>query len=440
MWCNSLILEGKVQKRVWISGTIISLILLLTVAGIVFLVKTDDETGARLQEPVRQVVVEVREIAPQAYTRWVEAYSTVMPFRRGTVSAQVTGPIAGLGPDTEPGITVQQGQELAKIEDTRYQLSLRKAEAALRKLQALLEIEQNENERRATTYRIAKQRLALARSEYERNVELLEKELIAKQTVERTETQMELFRSEFEKARSELQSRQARIQSIQADLAAARAEVDRIEEDLADTVIRAPFDGVIGERFIEIGDRVAVGQKLLTVLEISSVKVVARIPSEFIGRIQAGMRVNVAVRAYPETVFDGTVIHIHPEADPKNRTFALEIKVVNQGNAIILPGMFARVRIPVRAMDQALLVPRDALMEDDRGPYVYVVDESTQTAQRRDLVLDDLGPEEALVAEGLSPGESVVVRGQERLQEGTSVQWIPVQSASTPGDATVPPE
>jgi membrane fusion protein (multidrug efflux system) len=197
---------------------------------------------------------------------------------------------------------------------------------------------------------------------------------------------------------------------------------------------------VIGERFIEIGDRVAVGQKLLTVLEISSVKVVARIPSEFIGRIQPGMRVTAAVRAYPETVFDGTVIHVHPEADPKNRTFALEIKVVNQGNAIILPGMFARVRIPVMAMDQALLVPRDALMEDDRGPYVYVVDESTQTAQRRDLVLDDLGPEEALVAEGLSPGESVVVRGQERLQEGASVQWIPVQSASTPRDATVPPE
>jgi multidrug efflux pump subunit AcrA (membrane-fusion protein) len=414
------------------------LILLLTVAGILLLVKNEHESNARIQEPIRRAFVEVYEVMPHPYTRWVEAYSTVAPFRKGAVSAQVTGPIVMLAQNTEPGMPVQQGQELAKIEDTRYRLTLQKAKANLKKLQALLAIERNENERRTAIHRIAKQRLALAQSDYERNLELFQKEIIAKKTLENAENEMELRRSEFEKARSELQSRQARIQTIQADLSAGRAEVSRLQEDLTDTVVRAPFNGVIGERFVEIGDQVAPGQKLFTVLEISSVKVVARIPSEFIGHIQPGILVEVTTRAYPETVFNGTVIHVSPEADPRNRTFAVEVKVNNEMKPMILPGMFARARFPITSMDQALLVPRDALMEDDRGVYLYVVDHSTKTARRRDLVLGDLGPEQAVVIEGLTAAEIVVVRGQERLHDGAPVEWAGSASASPSGDSSRP--
>lgn len=419
------------QRRVWVSGGLLLFILLFTVAGIFLLVKKEDESKAHIQEPIRRVSVEVREVVPRAYTRWVEVYSTVTPFRKGTVSAQVTGPIVMLAPYTEPGMPVRYGQELAKIEDTRYRLTLQKAKANLKKLQALLTIERNENKRRTAVYRIAKQRLALAQADYERNRELFEKEIIAKKTLETAENQMELQRSEFEIARSKLQSREARIQTVEADLSAAEAEVDRLQEDLADTVVRSPFDGVIGDRFVELGDQVAPGHKLFTVLEISRVKVVARIPSEFISRIQAGIPVEVTTRAYPTTIFNGTVIHIYPEADPKNRTFAVEVKVNNQVKPMILPGMFARVRFPAVTLDQALSLPRDALMEDERGIYIYVVDHSTKTAHRRDLVLEDLGPEEAVVREGLSAGEMVVVHGQERLHNGVPIEWVGSAPVST---------
>ena len=428
------------QRRVWISGGLLFLILLFTVAGILLLVKNNDESKARIQEPIRRVSIEVREVIPRTYTRWVEAYSTVAPFRKGTVSAQVTGPIVMLAPNTEPGMPVRQGQELAKIKDTRYHLTLRKAKANLKKLQALLAIERNENERRTAIYQIAKQRLALAQADHERNHELFEREIIAKKTLETAQNEMELRRSEFEKARSELQSRQARIQTIEADMTAARVEVDRLREDLADTVLFAPFDGVIGERFVELGDQVAPGQKLFTVLEISSVKVVARIPSEYIGRIEAGISAEVTTRAYPKAVFIGTVIHVYPEADPKNRTFAVEVEVNNQVKPMILPGMFARVRFPVMTLEHALLVPRDALMEDDRGIYLYTVDHSTKTAHRRDLVLEYLGPEEAVVRKGISPGETIVVWGQERLRNGAPVEWVASSSSSASRDSTSPTE
>jgi membrane fusion protein (multidrug efflux system) len=414
------------------------LIVFLTAAGILFLVKNKRESKARIQEPIRRVSVDVREIVSRPYTRWVEAYSTVTPFRKGTVSAQVAGPIVRLAPRTEPGMSVREGQELAKIEDTRYRLTLQKAKASVKKLKALLAIERNENERRAALFQIAKQRLALAQADYERNLELFEKEIIAKKTLENAENDTELRRSEFEKARSELQSRRARIQTIEADLIAARAEVERLQEDLADTVVRAPFDGVIGDRFVEIGDQVAPGQKLFTVLEISWVKVVARIPSEFIGRIETGMSAEVTTRAYPDTIFSGTAIHVYPEADPKNRTFAVEVKVNNQLKPMIMPGMFARVRFPITRLDEVLLVPRDALLEDNRGNYVYVLDRSTKTARRRDLVIGDLRPEEAVVRKGLSAGETIVVRGQERLHDGAAIEWTASPSSSASGDSPSP--
>jgi multidrug efflux system membrane fusion protein len=423
------------HRRTLISGGLLFLILLLTVAGILLLAQSKQESTARIEEPIRRVFVDVREIVPRSYTRWVEAYSTVTPFRKGAVGAQVTGPIVTLASNAEPGMPVRQGGELAKIEDTRYRLTLQKAKANLKKLQALLAIERTENERRTAVFRIAKQRLALAQADYERNRELFEKEIIAKKTLETAENEMELRRTEFEKARSELQTRQSRIQTIEADLVAARAEVDRLQEDLADTVVRAPFDGVIGERFVEIGDQVAPGQKLFTVLEISWVKVLARIPSEFIGRIEAGMRVEVTTRAYPGTIFNGTVIHVYPEADPKNRTFAVEVKTNNQVKPMILPGMFARVRFPITALDQVILVPRDAILEDDRGTYLYVVDGSTRTVRRRNLVLEDLGPEDAVVKEGLSPGETIVVRGHERLHNGAPVEWAASPLNSSPRES-----
>ncbi|MCK5554145.1 MAG: efflux RND transporter periplasmic adaptor subunit, partial [Deltaproteobacteria bacterium] len=221
-----------------------------------------------------------------------------------------------------------------------------------------------------------------------------------------------------------------------ADLIAARAEVDWLQEDLADTVVRAPFDGVIGERFVEIGDQVAApGQKLFTVLEISWVKVLARIPSEFIGRIEVGMAVEVTTRAYPGTIFNGTVIHVYPEADPKNRTFAVEVKVNNRVKPIILPGMFARVRFPITALDKVLLVPRGVLFEDDGGTYLYVVEHSTKTARRRDLVLEHIGPEEAVVKEGLRAGETIVVRGHERLHDGAAIEWTASPLHSSPRES-----
>jgi membrane fusion protein (multidrug efflux system) len=227
----------------------------------------------------------------------------------------------------------------------------------------------------------------------------------------------------LENARSELRKRESRIQSVKADIASAQAEIKRLKEDLSDTFIRAPFDGVIGERYVEEGDQVSPNQKLFTVLDVSTVKVIARISSHEISRVKQGANVQITTRAYPEMRFMGQVVYIHPEADPKNRTFSVEVHVKNRNEPMLMPGMFSRVQIPLQKFDKALMVPRDALLEDEKGSYLYVADMSNGEARRRGVVVGELGPEEALILSGIKIGESIVVRGQELLNDGALIHW-----------------
>ena len=184
------------------------------------------------------MAVEVREMVPRSFNKAVEAYATVAPLRKGTVSARISGPITRLASDAEPGNPVQMGSELAWIEDVRYRIALDKAKATKAKFEALLEIERSENEKREALHRIAKQRLELSQSEYERKQALFKEKLIAKQALELAESQMELQRSEFERALSELRKRKFRIRSIQADIASAEAEIKRLKEEINDHIHR----------------------------------------------------------------------------------------------------------------------------------------------------------------------------------------------------------
>jgi len=411
------------SKRLWISVILIILILILTGAGILVLMKTGKESTAKIQEPPRRVAVVLQELVPRPFTKMAEAYATVSPLKKGTVSARISGPIDGISPDAEPGRSVSKGEVLGRIEETRYRIALEKAKASLNKFKALLKVERSENEKREALYNIAKQRFELAQSEYDRKKLLFQEKLIAQQDLELSESQLELQRSELENARSELRKRESQIQSVQADIAAAEAEIKGLKEDLSDTFIRAPFDGVVGERYVEVGDQVSRNQKLFTVLDVSAVKVIARISSDEISRVKLGVSVQVTTRAYPEMGFMGQVAYIHPEADPKNRTFSVQVHVKNREGPMLLPGMFSRVQIPLQKFDKALMVPRDALLEDEKGSYLYVADRSNRKARRRNVVVGELGPEEALIVSGVTTGEALIVRGQELLNDGAFIHW-----------------
>jgi multidrug efflux pump subunit AcrA (membrane-fusion protein) len=106
------------------------LIFIVSAAGMIILMKTGEEGNAEGPKALRRVLVDVQELNWRRFSKVVEAYTTVSPIRKSTVSAQVTGPISEISPGTDPGDAVLDGQGLARIEDTRLRIAHQKAEAS----------------------------------------------------------------------------------------------------------------------------------------------------------------------------------------------------------------------------------------------------------------------------------------------------------------------
>lgn len=219
---------------------------------------------------------------------------------------------------------------------------------------------------------------------------------------------------------SEHEAARTRFAQAQAARAEAAATLARSRSDLAEARLRAPFAGEVGSRPPDVGSSVTLGMPLVTLVDIDAVRVEALVSEQDLSHIHLGDTASLSVEARPGETFTGTVSAIGPQTDAETKQFPVEIRVPNPKGHPLRGGMVARVRIVYEAYDGVPLVPVDALLEDGNGGYVfYVVDGGT--AHRRTL---DAGPRQGqrmAALSGAAPGDSIVVLGQHRLQEGTPV-------------------
>jgi len=198
----------------------------------------------------------------------------------------------------------------------------------------------------------------------------------------------------------------------------AEAAVQLAEAKLAKTDIRAPFSGIIGLRSVSVGDYVKEGADLVNLESIDPLKVDFRVPETYMRQVQAGQSMEVMLDALPGKTFDGKVIAVNPLIDAAGRSVVIRAQVRNQDNTL-RPGMFARVRLITRERADAMVLPEQALVPQGSEQYVFkVVDGKVarvriETGQRRDGKVE--------VLSGLKPGDTVVTAGQLKLRDGLAV-------------------
>lgn len=233
--------------------------------------------------------------------------------------------------------------------------------------------------------------LALAKSKYERAVDLSGRNFISSQARDEAKNNFEV---------------------AQAALALAEAK-------LAKTELTAPFSGIIGLRVVSVGDYVKEGADLVNLESIDPIKVDFRVPETFLRDVQVGQAVVVALDALPGKTYDGRIIALNPLVDAGGRALVIRAQVRNQ-NAALRPGMFARVTLITRAEKESLVLPEEALVPQGTEQFVYrVVDgkavrAAVTTGQRRDSKVEILS--------GVGKGDMVVIAGQIRLRDGVSVR------------------
>lgn len=313
---------------------------------------------------VKVAVASMQDIAPVTLVP-----GTVVSRSDARLSAEVPGRLTAVA---DVGTIVRKGESLARIEDT-----------VLRLLHAELEAEVTREEAR----------LRFLESEEKRFTTLAESNLAAA-------TQLEQTRSDRDMARG--------------DLAVARARLDQNLDLLARTSIVAPFGGVVVERLMTPGERVIEGSKVVRLVDQEDLEVIARAPLDYYRYARRGQLLDL--RAGPLSAF-GEVRTVVAVGDENTHQFELRLDLDGSPFPV---GQTLRVSIPTSESREALTVPRDALVLRPEGQSVFIVDANNQAQQVRVTVGIGQG-EHIEILGAVSPGDRVVIRGNERLQPGQSV-------------------
>lgn len=227
---------------------------------------------------------------------------------------------------------------------------------------------------------------------------------------------------------AQLDERRAALQQAEADLDIARARVQ-------DRTILAPFDGVIGLRNVSVGALVSPGDPIARLTDVSTLKLDFAVPSTFLTTLRPGLAIEARSPAVPGRVFEGAVASVDSSIDPVTRSIMVRALLPNE-DGLLRPGLVMTVEL-LKNPREALVVAEEALVPYDRRNFVFVVaeEDGRTLARRRQVEIGARRPGEVEILDGLGAGESVVVHGTLKLEDGAAVKVLGTETDDTPVSA-----
>jgi RND family efflux transporter MFP subunit len=238
---------------------------------------------------------------------------------------------------------------------------------------------------------------------------------------ETAEAQANAVKQQYEATANLARQNYRGIEFSQASLEAARSQLAQAEKALQDTTIRAPFDGYITARPASAGEYVALTSKIATIVRVGRVKLELQTPEQRAGQTRIGMAVVARVAAYPNREFAGKVTAINPSIDPNSRVFTVEAQFSNPKGEL-RPGMFATARVLLPGGENAVFIPRKAVIRDKTTDSYQVFTIDGGKAHLRVVVPGDEEGDWIRINSGISGGDSVAISNQSELFDGAPVQ------------------
>lgn len=207
-----------------------------------------------------------------------------------------------------------------------------------------------------------------------------------------------------------------------AELKVSEAQVEQAKDALEKTILRAPFDGLVGLVDVSVGAYVRAGDELVTLHDIDPIQVEFRLSENMIQDIHTGQKVRVAVEGFEESLFEGEVTGIDTKVDPLTHSILVRASIPN-GDAALRPGLFARVTFATAVHENAIMVPESAIQVEGQKEFVMVGWEGSiarapiETGGRRAGLVE--------VRSGLRGDEQIVTSGWELVPPGAPVEFIP---------------
>lgn len=221
------------------------------------------------------------------------------------------------------------------------------------------------------------------------------------------------------------------LDQAQADYDQAAADIKRVQALIEQKRVKAPFDGVLGVRRVNLGQFAKAGDALVSLTDASTLYANITLPEQALGALRAGQPVTVTVDAHAGREFTGTVSTVEPQVDPGSRTVRVQATLPNADGALAA-GMYAQGRIGLPDRANVITVPETAVSYSAYGDSVYVLtppkpgeDNAAPTVRQAYVKTAERVRGRVVVAEGLNAGDQVVTSGQLRLHNGAAVEVIP---------------
>ncbi len=323
--------------------------------------------GGAAQQAARagmEIPVETAPVKVGPIQRRLTAVGSLRSNESVIIRPEIAGRIAEFKFDE--GQRVKQGQPLVVLDDSVWRAQVEQAQAALE----------------------------LAHANYDRAVDLLKR------------------KAGTTKARDEAQ---AELRADEASLELAKARLDK-------TVIKAPFEGVVGLRKVSVGDFLDVGKDIVNLEQIDPLKADFRVAEVYVGAVKRGQHLELGADAFPGEKFAGEVYAIDPLIDEAGRSILLRARLPNPDGRL-RPGLFVRISLVLNERDDAMQVPEQALIPQGQDQFVFKVVDGKAALTKVEVGIRRDGMAE--ITEGLGPDDLVVTAGQLKIRDGVPVKPVP---------------
>ena len=366
---------------------VIYILFLLT--AIVFININCSGSGSNAEETEIKIPVEIMQVKRGAVTKELEYTGDILAEQEVKIFSKIPDRIISF--EKDEGDYVAKREVIAKIEATTIEQAVVQAKAALIS---------------------AKAQLANLEAEFQRAKRLHKENAMSKQQFDAIATQYE--------------ATQALVEQSEAALIQAQSQLN-------DANITAPISGIIGVRNYEQGDMATGPLPLVTIVQMERVKVEIRVPEQDMGQLKVGLCASISVLSYPDEIFSGTINKISPVLDPLTRMGKIEILVDNSDKRL-KPGMYAEVKICVNTLEDVLVIPKYAIIENTElkrinGEDIAVINSQVFVTQQdvaylRDIDIKYTNGTVAVISAGVTEGENIVVVGQQSLKDSAAIKIV----------------
>ena len=382
-------------------------------------------------------LVEVMPVKAQEVSLYVEAYGTVRPRESLRLVAEVRGQIVDIDPSFEEGSYVLKGTTLIRIDPRNYQLTVDRRKVQIKQVEAEIKRLQQEVVNLEARIKIATSDVALAKNEYARLKQLIDRKVIAQSQLDKTEQAYLVSLERLQTLENQLALTDPQFEQLVAQRDMTRVMLQEAKLDLERTGIMAPFDGWALEKVVEKGQHVNSGQYLGKIYNAGELEIEVRVPvkdfkwlPDSMGETPSADADIIFTSGETQYVWKGQVTRIKAQMEEKTRTIPVIVEVDDalttantDGSLRLRPGMFVTVKIKGREIKSTYVLPRHVVYPDD---VVYTVEADRLKIKPVNILRRY--KETVIIRGGLSDGDQIIKSPISSATDGMRVRLQPDDS------------